>query len=463
MKARANQAIRKDCLMISFPASFHLSPGDGSADQIVRRAHGLVSASLEILRSSQRMKRKALTAFAVTWLFFAVILFLPCLTVEACAQSVSSSGGISDLLASRELVAEEARSIVKAIPFGPPSRLLGRELPTSMDLREELPPVGQQGDGLTMTCVTFATAYYQMSQLEKHFRHPSWDMRNPEHQFSVAFASALGGGGFADDVYKVLQNYGCVDTAEMPYHASGHDEWPSYKPSASQKDAAKPYRIGGYAALWNYGRDPKTFQLPFDNPIENAKAWLADGFVLSTFVGTSSPDWPDLGCTPPAVFYDPVDTKFIGGHGVAIVGYNDNINPTGDGPDHKGGFLMVNSWGPNWNGDMHGYLWVSYDYVKRFVPYCWIMVPGRSDTPVITGCSFADKGRLLTIRGRNFGAYRRSAEVRVGGNAGFESNAATVTWTNEQITVRYGADCPPSGPVVVYNWEGVPSKPFNSK
>jgi hypothetical protein len=324
-----------------------------------------------------------------------------------------------------------------------------------------LPSVAQQGAGWTDTCVTFATVYYQMSQMVKYFLHPEWDLKNPNYQFSVDFAVNEGGKGFADEVYKVLEQYGCVETSERPYHARDRGGHP---PTADQLEAAKPYRIGGYAYLWNHGRTSQAYDVfPFDNPIQNAKAWLADGFVLSVSVGAQELTFPDNHCTPPAFFYDPpnVIPGNTGGHGVAIVGYNDNINPKGDGPDHKGGFLMVNSFGPNWNGEMHGFLWLSYDYVKRFMPDCWIMVPGPSDTPIITGCNFTDtgNGNMFIIQGINFGSYRKIAEVKFNGLPAGEANP--VSWTDEMIVVESGySTCPFGSPVVVYNWDGVPSKPF---
>ncbi|MBK5093396.1 MAG: hypothetical protein JJE48_07770, partial [Actinobacteria bacterium] len=66
--------------------------------------------------------------------------------------------------------------------------------------------------------------------------------------------------------------------------------------------------------------------------------------------------FPDYGGSDPATYYDP-NSGGIANHQVAICGYDDNINPSGEDPDHQGGFLMVNSWGSGWNGGMNGYLW----------------------------------------------------------------------------------------------------------
>lgn len=45
--------------------------------------------------------------------------------------------------------------------------------------------------------------------------------------------------------------------------------------------------------------------------------------------------------------------RFLGGHCVAIVGYDDS----------KGMFLIRNSWGTEWNKNMDGNFWMSYEYL----------------------------------------------------------------------------------------------------
>ena len=117
---------------------------------------------------------------------------------------------------------------------------------------------------------------------------------------------------------------------------------------------------------------------------------------------------------------------------------------------------MVNSEGPRWNGDMHGYIWLSYAYVKQYVEYCFIMMmDGESDAPVITGCTTQDGGSLVTISGTNFGSYRRLAGVTFNDVPA----ANIISITNDSVTVRV-PHCATSGPLVVYNWEGTPSNSF---
>jgi len=344
----------------------------------------------------------------------------------------------------------EVTGIIERSVAAPPSRLLGTRLPKSVDLRDELPPVAIQGDSGSDLCATFATAYYQMTQSLKHFRHPTWDLKNPEHQVSVGFVASLNGAGPKTSIYETLREAGAIDTAEMPFNSRDHS---TNQPTPDQLEAAKPYRIGVSAALWDHGL--KEFNEPHDNPIENARAWLADGFVLSCALDPTQPGFPG-DCHPSAVFFDPAtQSNFDGGHAVALVGYNDHINPAGQGAEHQGGFLMVNSHGPRWNGSMHGYLWLSYAYVRRYVSDCWIMVPGGAATPEVTGYAQGNQEGQPTvvITGTNFGSMRRLAGVE------FNGVAAAKVWsfTNDAIEVTPQANVK-AGPLVVYNWEGTRSK-----
>ncbi|MBK9966903.1 MAG: IPT/TIG domain-containing protein [Holophagales bacterium] len=304
-----------------------------------------------------------------------------------------------------------------------------------------------------MSCVATAGGYYQRNQTEKHFRHPEWDLGDPRYRFSPKICYRFGGVGFADKVQQALWVWGSVDWAELPFTPERITEYPS----PAQLEAAKPYRTGGYAAIWN--RMGATYPLVPPNPIDQAKAWLAEGYTLSVDINPENPHYPDNG--PGHVPYNPYfDPGFITGtpgHGVAIVGYDDDANPYGTTPDHRGGFLVVNSHGPDWNGPMKGFVWMSYDYAKRFVTYAWIQLPGAPDEPVITGASQRELnvGDSVTLTGHGFGALRRSAGVTFNGVL-----ATDVSFTDEAVTATVPAGAT-SGPVVVSNGNGIPSNPFH--
>jgi hypothetical protein len=342
---------------------------------------------------------------------------------------------------------KKAMTILMVATVALPMTGAAQDLPASVDLSSELPPVGDQGLAVSpgnQTCQSWAAAYYQLTQFIKHFNHPEWDLTNPRYRFSPAFANYSGG----LEPYSALSSQGCVDMAEF----NCDPQFSGPAPTAAQFEAAKPYKITSYASVWN-----NPGEAPFTNSqklIDNAKEWLATGHLLDVAI-TIGTDFPDWGVNPPAHFYDP--ESLIGslaiGYQVNFCGYDDHINPSGADPDRQGGFLMVNSWGTNWNGDMHGYLWMSYAYVKQYVANCTVITSVNPDTPAITGCSTntGKAGDIITIVGNNFGAYRRASAVTFNG-----ISAANVTFVNDAITatIPVGAS---SGPLIVYNWEGAPS------
>lgn len=333
-----------------------------------------------------------------------------------------------------------------------PQRLF-YSLSASVDLSGQLPPVGDQG--AQGSCVAWATSYYYKSWQEKQ-EHTGWDLRNPYYQFSPSFVynqinGGVDNGATFSDAFTLLQNKGDVDIAEMPYSASDYRK----QPTAAQLEAAKPYRIpGDWASFW-----VRSTRGPYITPnnIDKVKAWLNSGRILVMGIPVYR-DFPDFGGNPPKAYYDYNGYSLLaGGHAVCICGYDDNINPSGADADHRGGFKMVNSWGPSWNGSSAGYLWLSYDFVKRYVWEAWTMNDLAPDDPIITSLSAsqAKVGDTIKINGKNFGTLRRKARVSFNGVDG-----ANPVFTDSQITVTV----PPgatSGSLVVYDWDGAPSNAVN--
>ncbi len=333
---------------------------------------------------------------------------------------------------------------------GAPDRLAaGQPLGASANLSAQLPPVGDQGS--QGSCVAWATSYYYKSWSEKQ-EHTGWNLSNSKYQFSPSFMyNQINGGGdygstFAD-AFDLLQQKGDVDISEMPYNDNNY----ALKPTSAQLEAAKPYRIAsGWSYLWlQNGLGP----FSQSNDITKAKAWLAQGRLLVMGIPVYY-DFPDFGSSGARAYYDyNGSAQFAGGHGVCICGYDDNINPSGANADHRGGFKMVNSWGSYWNGSSAGYVWLSYDFVKRYVWEGWTMTDLTGDGPTISSLSStsANAGGSITISGNNFGAKRRNAKVTFNGTV-----ATQTTFTNGKVT----ATVPPgatTGPIVVYDWDGAAS------
>ncbi|HBA84476.1 MAG TPA: hypothetical protein DCZ95_10315 [Verrucomicrobia bacterium] len=330
-------------------------------------------------------------------------------------------------------------------PWTPP----GETLPTRVDLRGELPPVNNQTDVQYggQTCGPWAIAYYQLTQWIKHSKRPNWDLARPEYQMSPMFMFRMNGNDH--EAFNVLSNNGCVDLADMPYDPRLGNP----VPTSAQEEAAKPFRIHSYETLWSHGTNRPPYP---DNDIENAKTWLANGYVISSEIGTQNGDFPDNGQNPPSTFYDPPGKSGIN-HWVALCGYDDNINPSASDPDHRGGFLMVNCWGDHWNVDMRGFLWISYAWTKNYVNSAFVIHGNGPNGPSITNCvpESASVGDTVTLAGDGFGALRRQAGVTFNG-----LSAPVVSFSNDviSVTVPMGAT---SGPLIVFDWEGIPSNPID--
>ena len=323
------------------------------------------------------------------------------------------------------------------------------ELSASVDLSGQLPPVGNQG--AQGSCVGWATSYYYKSWSEKQ-EHVTWDLTNPWYQYSPAFVynqinGGVDGGAYFEDAFDLMQDKGDIDIADMPYSQSDYTS----QPSTAQLNAAMPYDIqGDWSAFWNH-----SYLGPYNppNPIEQAQAWLDSGKILVMGVPIYY-DFPSFGGNPSNPYYDyNGSSNLAGGHAVTICGYDDNINPDGADPDHQGGFLMANSWGAGWNGASQGFVYLSYDFAKRYVWEAWTMNNNVPDSPGIDFLSSesGNVGGAVAVNGDNFGTERRAAGVTFNGTA-----ASDVSFTNGEISVVVPAGAT-SGPVVVSDWEGTPS------
>jgi C1A family cysteine protease len=322
-------------------------------------------------------------------------------------------------------------------------------LSSAVDLSSQLPPVGDQGN--QGSCVGWATSYYYKSWQEGR-EHPSWSLSNTDYQFSPSFVYNQINGGYDagscfDDAFNLLETEGDVDIAEMPYNDNNF----TAQPTSTQLEAAKPYRIPEDWGYFWMNTNVEPYVTP--NPIDEAKTYLNGGNMLVMGIPVYY-DFPDIDGNPANPYYDYDGSSLCaGGHAVAIVGYDDNINPGGSDADHRGGFKMVNSWGPGWNGESEGFVYLSYDFVKRYVSEAWSMNGLSPDSPAISSLSTSSGlvGDTIHIYGNNFGTYRRSARVSFNG-----VNAVNPTFTNGIITAEV-PDGTTTGSLVVYDWDGAAS------
>lgn len=373
------------------------------------------------MRKSLRAVLTALFALA-----FVLAVYLPVIAAPVPAAGSGDGRGLG-LVPSQ---ADPSRKI-DAHRYGLDS---GAPLAASKDLSGSIPPIKSQGS--YQSCVGWATGYYGKSWYEKK-EHPSWDLASEQYQMSPQYVwNGINGGGdnptSIDSAFHYMEAYGCTDWSQFPYDGASY----ARQPDASTIAAGQQYRIpsdwGWFFLSGAKGPDV----------VSELKAWINTGnpAILGIPVYT---DFPDYGSNPSTSYYDhPGPDSSLGGHAVFIAGYDDNAGGAG-----RGGFLMINSWGPTWNGN--GRVWLSYDFVQDDVWEGWYM-SDMDSSPSVSSIMPASggPGQLVTINGNNLGADRRNARVGFqGGKTG-----QVVNWANDQVKVRVPSGAS-SGTVYVYDWE----------
>ncbi len=215
------------------------------------------------------------------------------------------------------------------IPIAPPS--YSGTLPSSVDLTNHMPAVGNQG--AQSSCVGWAVGYALKTYQESVER--GWSLSDKSHVFSPSYIynqiqQGECGGSLLSDAFNVLTSQGCASISTMPYSESDCKAMPS----AGAKQEAANYKI-------EYWR-----RVNFVDPTE-VKKHLAGGFpvVLGILV------YENFFYLGPNDVYDKKVGQKLGGHAVCITGYDDT----------KSAFKIINSWGTNWGGN--GYGWIAYGFL----------------------------------------------------------------------------------------------------
>lgn len=210
------------------------------------------------------------------------------------------------------------------------------ELPKTLDYRDDLPPVWDQGvDG---PCSAYASAAMKQWQEKKDYGLK----KNLSKYFIYSLRSNYPNRGmYARDTMQILQKYG------VPTEKSFKKKWKS-KDDIPQEvlDEALNHKIIGYAKV---------------NTVDGLKKSLyKNGPCYATFpVYSNEPEFwkPSFG-----------KNKIIGGHAVCIVGYT------------KDGFIVRNSWGWDWADRGHSIYhyedWGSHMEV-------WTTIDDNTSEPVV--------------------------------------------------------------------------------
>lgn len=260
------------------------------------------------------------------------------------------------------------------------------ELPTAVDLRPFLPPVGSQ----TMNdCAAWAFGYAARSYLERIDQ--GWGSAIGRYVFSPTFIynQVNGGedsGSRVDKVIELLMTKGAATLETAPYLANDYLS----QPSEAALEEAGTFRIAGYYVVTDG---------------EGVRRALAEGHVVLCCVRTN----PIFNSGRYGVYTADKHREAHatrradqphGFHAMAIVGYSDD----------REAFLFMNSWGKSWG--QNGFVWIGYDALETFngreltenlVDFAVVMVDRREPVARVDGKW--EVVEMDSLQAHAFGAY----------------------------------------------------------
>ncbi len=289
----------------------------------------------------------------------AVLAALACFAVLRTSESQAQRRGMG-------LKMDDSKYL--RLPRKSPDILLKSPLPESFDIRALLPEIGDQGmDG---TCVGWSAAYYMRTAMEA----AKLGIANqPAEISSTAFSpgwlygqlkpgqdNGCAEGIFLEDALEVMKTKGSAFLSCAPGNCDTRYEQCDEK--------AANYKIGDYATLFS----PKDGDSTPDQRVNAIKSALFEGkhavligmLVPPSFIDEATGHWR----AAPGETTD----NAVGGHSMAVVGYDDHIN--------GGSFLIANSWGKAWGSN--GYTWARYTDLARFAKNAYQIYSGTITKPL---------------------------------------------------------------------------------
>ncbi|MGD0621624.1 MAG: C1 family peptidase [Thermacetogeniaceae bacterium] len=205
-------------------------------------------------------------------------------------------------------------------------------LPSSENWTANMPPVGDQGT--QGSCVAWSVGYAYKSYQDQVLR--DWGDTTPNHEFSPAYIYNQLDGGVDDGIsiasaMNLLVSQGCDTLDDMPYNQNDY----TTQPTALQKARAAQFKEASWSSV------------PLDSQLYNIKYALTNGPVEAGVLVYWSNGWLQTGDINIA---DIAGLSPAGGHGICIVGYDDNHQME----DGTGALEFINSWGTGATAAMAG-------------------------------------------------------------------------------------------------------------
>lgn len=258
-------------------------------------------------------------------------------------------------------------------------------LPVKYDLRDIMKVPVEMNDidqGTLGSCVANATAFCGALAQVKAGNDQAFF---PSRLFIYYYARYLNGSVNTDsgaqirDGIKVLAKWGSMAEHNYIYDPTLYRNKPT---DANLKEASKFMGLQYYSIDFSHDRTKQDRTLTLKKAVASGYPVVFGFEVFSSF---ESGTVARTGNVPMPKFYE----SSIGGHAVAIVGYDDSRKV----------FIVKNSWGPNW-GDK-SYFYMPYDYASdpSYASDFWIIqkVSNPTDIPNWKADFIAPKAQHLNV------------------------------------------------------------------
>ncbi len=220
-------------------------------------------------------------------------------------------------------------------------------VPPAYSLKEYAPMPGNQGP--LSTCAGWSTAYSARTILEA-IRN-EWDYSTiNKNAFSPSFVynqirrgTGCSSGTSLIDALNVLKDIGAEKLSDFAYDCDR-------KVTNQDKIKAKDYKIIEYREIADFRTKNKSLYVK--KSIANKRPVVIAMNAPLSFNYAEEVWKPDV---------EDYKSKISRGHGVTVIGYDDN--------KFKGAFEIMNNWGTNWGNN--GFTWIKYSDFEKFCVYAF--------------------------------------------------------------------------------------------